>query len=411
MITQAKGLICARARSFCSCAASCTGVASARVTIRIFVNSGSRRRGRSWRILSASRVAAGKSLADHLADFKAALLAKGNTEQYAAVQPCAADSRRLWLRVLVGPLGQQTAAEVTEGGIDRKTGPVLRYGMSGADRTMLYRLAVESGLRAGELRSLTCSSFTLRGAEPSVTLEAAYSKHRRQDVLPLRSDTAALLEAHLVGKMPAAVAFAMPKRDEVIDMLRADLADACTAWLDAHQTAQERDDATKGTFLAYCDGAGRYVDFHALRHTFISNLAAGGVHPKTAQSLARHSALTLTMDRYTHGYSGDLTAALDALPDLSIPAQTVIVATGTDCKQLSDISLSPDLSPNSGVSKSLMESDGVNGAALASGVTHGRISTNAGFPEGKQKPGLLAELADAMDSKSIVRKDISVRLR
>ncbi len=43
---------------------------------------------------------------------------------------------------------------------------------------------------------------------------------------------------------------------------------------------------------------------HALRHTFISNLARAGIHPKTAQALARHSTITLTLDRYSHvGYS------------------------------------------------------------------------------------------------------------
>src|SRR5690606_8511879 len=43
----------------------------------------------------------------------------------------------------------------------------------------------------------------------------------------------------------------------------------------------------------------------------------GGVNPKVAQALARHSAITLTMDRYTHLYQGDLSAAVDVLPDLS----------------------------------------------------------------------------------------------
>ena len=67
----------------------------------------------------------------------------------------------------------------------------------------------------------------------------------------------------------------------------------------------------------YKDAGGRVADFHALRHTFITNLAQGGVHPKTAQALARHSTITLTMDRYTHSLQEDQTRALDVLPDLS----------------------------------------------------------------------------------------------
>ena len=50
----------------------------------------------------------------------------------------------------------------------------------------------------------------------------------------------------------------------------------------------------------YKDADGRCADFHCLRHTFITALAGSGVTPKTAQTLARHSTITLTMDRYTH---------------------------------------------------------------------------------------------------------------
>ncbi len=53
------------------------------------------------------------------------------------------------------------------------------YGMSGAERALLYRVAVETGLRAGELRSLTRVSCDLDASEPTVTVAAGYSKRRR----------------------------------------------------------------------------------------------------------------------------------------------------------------------------------------------------------------------------------------
>ena len=68
--------------------------------------------------------------------------------------------------------------------------------------------------------------------------------------------------------------------------------------------------------LPYVDDAGRYFDFHALRHQFISSLAEAGVHPKVAQELARHSTVSLTLDRYTHVPSHALTDALRRLPAL-----------------------------------------------------------------------------------------------
>ncbi len=72
-------------------------------------------------------------------------------------------------------------------------------------------------------------------------------------------------------------------------------------------------------FLTYRDRNGRVADFHALRHTFITNLIAAGVHPRPAQTLARHSTITLTLDRYSHTLRGAETAALAALPSLTPP--------------------------------------------------------------------------------------------
>jgi hypothetical protein len=48
--------------------------------------------------------------------------------------------------------------------------------------------------------------------------------------------------------------------------------------------------------LAFRDDANRVFDFHSLRHQNVSNLAVAGVHPKIAQTLARHSTITLTLD-------------------------------------------------------------------------------------------------------------------
>ncbi len=59
-----------------------------------------------------------------------------------------------------------------------------RYGMSGQERATLYKLAIETGLRAGELASLTRASFTLDADKPTVTVDAAYSKRRRQRLDP-----------------------------------------------------------------------------------------------------------------------------------------------------------------------------------------------------------------------------------
>jgi len=177
----------------------------------------------------------------------------------------------------------------------------ITWSMTGNDRAMLYRLAVESGLRAGELRSLTPTSFGLDSELPTVSVLAAYSKRRRDDILPLLDSTTKQLREYLKKMEPNERVFKLPPRQGLAEMLRTDL---------------------EAAGIPYRDASNRVVDFHALRHTFISNLAAGGVHPKTAQVLARHSTITLTMDRYSHtGRAGDA-AALGALPDLDAAERT-----------------------------------------------------------------------------------------
>lgn len=173
---------------------------------------------------------------------------------------------------------------------------VIAWRLAGPDRSVLYRLAVESGLRAGELRSLTPESFDLGFDLATVSVAAAYSKRRRDDTLPLLQSTAAMLREYLSDKVPGQPVFSLPRREEFAKMLRKDL---------------------EAAGIPYRDSANRVVDFHALRHTFITNLAKGGVHPKTAQMLARHSTITLTMDRYSHAGRENEAEALATLPDLS----------------------------------------------------------------------------------------------
>ncbi|MEK6676608.1 MAG: tyrosine-type recombinase/integrase [Planctomycetota bacterium] len=72
-------------------------------------------------------------------------------------------------------------------------GGETRFGMTGPDRAMLYTLAVETGLRSSELRSLTWNDLSIAGTEPTVTVRAAYAKNRREDTLPLKPSTAQFL--------------------------------------------------------------------------------------------------------------------------------------------------------------------------------------------------------------------------
>lgn len=67
-------------------------------------------------------------------------------------------------------------------------------------------------------------------------------------------------------------------------------------WISEAKSPADQLERERSDVLKYRDDAGRVFDFHSLRHQFISNLAQAGVHPKEAQTLARHSTITLTMD-------------------------------------------------------------------------------------------------------------------
>ena len=121
----------------------------------------------------------------------------------------------------------------------------------------------------------------------------------------------------------------------------------------------------------------------------------GGVNPKEAQSLARHSVIGLTLDRYTHQYAGNLTAALNVLPDLSTPENNQARATGTDGRLAGEnpscqnpvFPVSPPVSLECAALSSLAESCGVNKQLPASAESPGKTERNHAFTGGKEVMG------------------------
>jgi hypothetical protein len=209
--------------------------------------------------------------------------------------------------------------------------PKPNFRLSGPVRTMAYHVALGTGFRVKELRTLTPVSFDLDGNPPTVKVAAAYSKRRRQDVQPIRRDLADTLRPWLAQYDRDQRLFRLPHNTS--KMLQRDLAAARNSWIEEAQTDTEKKRRNASDFLRYEDTAGRVADFHALRHTYISGLVASGASVKTAQELARHSTPVLTIGRYSHTRLHDLTGALDALPNLPSPdmknTPEATVATGT----------------------------------------------------------------------------------
>lgn len=94
------------------------------------------------------------------------------------------DLRHVWRSLGIGAFRHLLAVTCDE---------LVRFGMTGRERMLVYRLAFESGLRANQWRTLSKAGFALTGDEPTMTIKAGYSKRRRENVQPLRPDTAAEL--------------------------------------------------------------------------------------------------------------------------------------------------------------------------------------------------------------------------
>jgi integrase len=202
----------------------------------------------------------------------------------------------------------------------RTTRPAAAFrGLSGEDRAILYLVASYTGLRASELASLTPSGFDLDTDHPTVRVHAAYTKNGQEAVLPIRPDLASMLRSYLAG-------------------MESDTPVWPGTWVERSSHMLQKDLERAG--VAYRDDDGRYRDFHSLRHRFGTELAMANVPPKVAQTLMRHSTITLTMDRYSHAGLFDVAGSLDKLPPLPSPGSDSEVesmrATGTDVEPISE---------------------------------------------------------------------------
>jgi integrase len=201
----------------------------------------------------------------------------------------------------------------------------------GRERALIYKTLVLTGLRKGELASLTVAQLHLDAAVPFVALDAADEKNGEGSDIPLRDDLAADLREWLADRLRARQDEARRLGEPIPACLPPD-----TPLFDVPEKLCKilnRDLHLAG--IPKRDDRGRSLDVHALRHTFGTMLSRGGVAPRTAQAAMRHSKIDLTMNVYTDPALLDIRGALDALPLLSLPTGTAgdretLQATGTN---------------------------------------------------------------------------------
>ncbi len=197
----------------------------------------------------------------------------------------------------------------------------------GRERALIYKMLVLTGLRRGELASLTVGQVALGAPMPFVELKAADEKNRQGSTIPIRADLANDLKDWL-SNTPKPSTLRLRNDKGTCDSKRPlfTVPKGLVRILD-------RDLRTAG--IAKRDERGRTIDVHALRHTFGTLLSKGGVAPRTAQAALRHSKIDLTMNIYTDPRLLDTHGALDTLPSLNLDSppsaeRAAMRATGTD---------------------------------------------------------------------------------
>ncbi len=193
------------------------------------------------------------------------------------------------------------------------------HGLTGRERALVYRLAVETGFRYSEIRSLTRASFDFSGDRTTVILLAADAKNGQDAKQPLREDLSADIREYLALHLPQAKAFRLWGGKGAV-MIQQDLEAAGILTRDADEK------------LVTVDDYGLSYDFHGLRHTFATMLNKAKVPLATAQKLMRHSNPKLTAKIYIHVMVDTKAEAIDMLPTMAAapPEAEKITKTGTD---------------------------------------------------------------------------------
>ena len=139
-----------------------------------------------------------------------------------------------------------------------------------SDNPVLYRFALSTGLRKGELEKIVWRDIDLD--RKFVRVRASVSKSRKIAYLPLSADLVEVLRKYRGAASSSDLVFGRIGEKWVKDFEKAEI--------DIH-------------------GVNERCDFHSLRKTFITLLAVGGVNPRIVQELARHSNYNLTAKVYT----------------------------------------------------------------------------------------------------------------
>jgi integrase len=298
----------------------------------------------------ATRDAAKRNLAEHLADFLGDMRRRGKSEKYLAnleyrvgklivdcgwntAKEVSADSFQAWLRgqqelkdktandyleavrcffnwlVKLGragsnPLLSVEKAKTKAGKADEvrafSDDEMVRLLAAAGDRKTVYLMAVHTGLRRSELAALTWNDLHLDAVTPFVQVRASTTKN---------------------GK-PADIRL-LPELVTALGQLKGKITDGHEIVFQAIPRIERFYRDLKKAGIPVQNALGCKAVFHSLRHTFGTNLARGGVASRVAMALMRHSDRRLTDKIYTDENLLGTWAAFDSLPNYAEQASQI----------------------------------------------------------------------------------------
>ena len=159
------------------------------------------------------------------------------------------------------------------------------------ERRLIYKVALCTGYRAGELRALKVKSLDVFG--PSLRLGGDFTKNRRDAEQPIQRELAAELQETAKTKGPDMPLLAMPTKATANENFRRDL---------------------KKARIKHITDAGK-ATFHSFRKNYINSVVSSGSDLKTIMTLARHGSAQMSMETYAKAKPERLRAATEAVSE------------------------------------------------------------------------------------------------
>lgn len=171
-----------------------------------------------------------------------------------------------------------------------------RFGLTGMERGILYRVGIESGFRRNELAHVTAGSFD--PVKATLRLPAECCKDRCDAEQPISMALASRLADYLASRQ---------RTDSIIPLHS------------EHTARMIQADATDAG-LPIVDDEGRELVFHSLRHTLRTELEKARVSDGVIDSIMRHKPAGVGKRFYRHVHEFERREAIERLPEYPWPA-------------------------------------------------------------------------------------------